>query len=237
MWYIRPVLRTSILNTVDTISVSLDASQEILKVVDSSIVQADSSLTDLIGMLSEVSLVLESTTGLMLNVSDILVDDLAPVINGTIQGLRGLEKTTLLVDNTLLLVSSIPFFGGERYRPTTPLNQSISQISKDLAEMPVSIRQISVQLDNTSEGLHPILETLNQLSADLSVVQSNLESASFDISEYQLVISEAQTRIYAFQDAFPVYLDGVYIGITLMAVWIVLAQIGLFTQGLEKLRS
>jgi methyl-accepting chemotaxis protein len=237
LWYVRPIVRSTLIDGVDTLSISLDASEQMLIVVNDSITQADASLTQVTSMLSEFSLVLDTTSEVMLTVSDILEDDLTQVLNGTVQGLRGLEQTMLLVDNTLILVSSIPFFGGERYRPATPLNQSVAQIRLDLSGMPDSIGQISTQLNLTAENMQPIPETLSQLSSELTAVQNTLNNADQVITDYELVINDTQTRITELRQNLPSFIDGTFIAITLLATWIALAQIGLFTQGIERLRD
>ena len=237
LWYVRPAVTGAAVAMMDTAAVSLEASQQLLVIVDDSLTQADASLGQINSMLSEFSLVMGSTSEVLHNVSVILENDLPAVINGTIQGLKGLEQTTLLVDNTLNLLSAIPFFGGDRYRPEVPLNQSVAQISRDLSELPDSISDIGTQLNQTSDSLEPIPATLDDLVRELTQVKTSLTEAERVLGQYDQVISGTLTQITTLRESLPRFIDGVFIAVTLLAAWIALAQIGLFTQGMERLRD
>ncbi len=236
-WYARPAITGAAVGIMDTVAVSLEASQQLLVIVDDSLAQADASLGQINSMLSEFSLVMGSTSEVLHNVSGVLENDLPAVINGTIQGLRGLEQTTLLVDNTLNLLSAIPFFGGDRYRPEVPLNQSVARISRDLSDLPDSISNIGTQLNQTSESLEPIPASLDDLVIELNRVKTSLSEAENVLGQYEQVISNTSTQINTLREGLPRFIDGVFIAVTLLAAWIALAQIGLFTQGMERLRD
>ena len=148
-----------------------------------------------------------------------------------------LEGTTRLVDSTLNFISSIPFIGGEAYKPETPLNESIGDISTSMEDMPTSLETIGTELDGTAKTLEPIPNSLNSLSGDIANIQTNLDDAQKIVSQYQATLTTVNDHLSKAQHNLPILINvGIGIIVALM-VWIFLAQFGLFTQGMERMRK
>ncbi|MCX7976743.1 MAG: hypothetical protein N2646_06685, partial [Bellilinea sp.] len=73
------------------------------------------------------------------------------------------------------------------------------------------------------------------LTAQLAGIQSNLSQTRRQLDEYQAIIDSYQSKLERFKTILPAVMTGLYAGISILLVWIGLAQIGLFTQGLERL--
>jgi hypothetical protein len=237
LWSSKPVVTTTSIDLVDSITISLDATEQMLAVLNLSLQQARSSLDQVASTLDDFGETIGATSSVLQSISDIIGNDFVDLLNNTVVGLSAMEKTSQLIDNTLIFVSAIPFFGGSQYRPEVPLSKSVAGLSADLKEMPVSLSQISKEMEMTATSLEPVPGSLEVLSAELIQVKSNLENAEKLTVEYQRIIDDYQGRMEAFQNNLPGIIQRLFLVITLFILWVAFAQIGLFTQGLERLRE
>lgn len=237
LWSSKPVVTTTSIDLVDSITISLDATEQMLAVLNLSLQQAKSSLDQVASTLDDFGKTIGATSSVLQSISDIIGNDFVDLLNNTVAGLGAMEKTSQLIDNTLIFVSAIPFFGGSQYRPEVPLSTSVAGLSADLKEMPVSLMQISQEMETTATSLEPVPGSLQVLSAELTQVKVNLENAEKLTVEYQRIIDDYQGRLAAFQSSLPGIIQNLFLVITLFILWVAFAQIGLFTQGLERLRE
>lgn len=231
----RPVKQT-ILDMLNLASGSIESTYQILAVLDDSLVQAERGLRQVNATLNNFSNSLEGTTQILAGISNILSSEFDQILSNTVTSMEALEKTSVLIDNTLAFVSAIPFFGGSQYKPEVPLSQSVAGIKKDLQEMPRALDNVSQQLDSTSESLSPIPQDLNSMGSQLSQIETNLADARSILSDYKISLASFQSQITTLKKSLPLAIDTAYGVLTLLLVWIGLAQFGLFTQGLERLR-
>ncbi len=210
-------------------------SNRVLPVPLGKVSEPEGSLSEVDQTLNGFSSVLGNTSGVLEGVSQILAEEFIGILNDTAAGMEGLERTSRLIDNTLAFISAIPFIGGNQYQPEIPLAQSVANIRRDLEGMPPAMREISSQLRQTAGALQPLPTALDNLAAQLTGIRENLAASRQQLDEYRLIIESYQAQLEGFQKILPNAIAGLYAGLSLLLVWIGLAQIGLFTQGLERL--
>ena len=230
----RPV-RQTLTEVLEVTSGALQVSSQTIVLLENSLVQAEESLSEVYTTLNGFSVVMETTAGVLEGVSQVLGDEFIRILRDTSTGMQGLERTSRLIDNTLAFISSIPFFGGSQYQPEVPLADSVASIRRDLEGMPPALEQVSSQLKDTADGLQPLPAAMSNLTTQLAGIQSNLSQTRRQLDEYQAIIESYQSKLERFKNSLPAMITGLYAGISILLVWIGLAQIGLFTQGLERL--
>lgn len=230
----RPV-RQTVTEVLEVTSGALQVSSQTIVLLENSLVQAEESLAEVYTTLNGFSVVMETTAGVLEGVSQVLGDEFIRILRDTSTGMQGLERTSRLIDNTLAFISSIPFFGGSQYQPEVPLAESVASIRRDLEGMPTALEQVSTQLKDTADGLQPLPAAMSNLTAQLAGIQNNLSQTRRQLDEYQAIIDSYQSKLERLKTILPAVMSGLYAGISILLVWIGLAQIGLFTQGLERL--
>lgn len=237
LWTSYRAVRQTLTEVLEITSGALQVSSQTIVLLETSLIQAEESLAEVYTTLNGFSVVLETTSGVLEGVSQVLGNEFIRILSDTSTGMQGLERTSRLIDNTLAFLSSIPFLGGSQYQPEVPLAESVANIRRDLEGMPAALEQVSSQLKDTADGLQPLPAAMSNLTTQLAGIQSNLSQTRRQLNEYQTIIESYQSKLERFKAILPVLLTGLYVGVSILLVWIGLAQFGLFTQGLERLRK
>lgn len=235
--WVRPHLISYATSGVRTLQSTLTSTNDLLEVVDSSLTSATSGLIAVVDTLNGFSDTLDSTSAVMESISTVVSTDLSKVVDSTIAAMDGLEATTRMVDSTLNLLSAVPFFGGAAYKPETPLNESIADISTSMEDMPVSLEAIGTQLEGTAETLQPIPASLSSLTKELDSINASLENAHQIVDQYQTSLTNIDERLTSITANIPLIVNVIVFSIFGLLLWVFLAQFGLFTQGLERMRQ
>lgn len=230
----RPV-RQTLTEVLEVTSGALQVSSQTIRLLENSLIMAENSLNEAQTTLNGFAAVMETTSGTLELVSQILEDEFTNILLNTTAAMDGLENTSRLIDGTLSFISSIPFFGGSQYQPEVPLAESIAGIRRDLGEMPAALEQISAQIKETSTGLQPMQETWSNLTSYLNDIQTNLSETRKQMDDYQAIIESYRKQLETFSKILPRMLTGLYIALSILLVWNAFAQIGLWIQGWERL--
>lgn len=230
----RPVKKTT-MELVEVTSGALQVSSQTIVLLENSLIQAEGSLNEITHTSEGFSSVVDNTSSVLEEVSQILGDEFIKILRGTSAGMEGLEKTSRLIDGTLVFISSIPFLGGDRYEPEVPLAESVAGIRRDLEAMPLALEGISDQINETAIGLQPLPTAMENLNVHLEGIQKNLVETRRQLEEYQSLIETYQNQLENLKNNLPAVITSIYITLSLLLLWIALAQTGLFTQGIERL--
>ncbi|GIV63879.1 MAG: hypothetical protein KatS3mg045_1218 [Bellilinea sp.] len=237
LWASYQPLRQTASEMLEVTRGALEVTSQTMLLVEDSLRQAEIGLEQVQTTLNGFSSVIETTSGVLEVVSGVLGDEFNGILRDTANAMEGLEKTSRLIDDTLGFISSVPFFGGSQYQPETPLAESVASMRQDLEGIPPALEQISNRLGETADGLQPLPGTIGNLTAQLAGIQNNLSHTHRQLDEYQAVIESYRSELERLTTTLPKVITGFYIGISILLVWIGLAQIGLFTQGLERLKK
>lgn len=232
----RPV-RQTLTEVLEVTSGALQVSSQTMLLVEDSLLQAEVGLEQVQTTLNGFSSVIETTSGVLEVVSRVVGDEFNGILRDTVNAMEGLEKTSRLIDDTLGFISSVPFFGGSQYQPETPLAESVASMRQDLEGIPPALEQVSNRLEDTADGLQPLPGTIDNLNTQLAGIQNNLSQTQRQMDEYQAVIESYRSQLERLKIILPAVITGLYIGISILLVWIGMAQVGLFTQGLERLKT
>lgn len=235
--WVRPRAISATNSGLQTLRITLKATNNLLGVIDSTLVSANSGLDAVSETLHGFGRSLQATSDVMDSVSTTLTVDIDKVLKTTIKAMDGLEATTRMVDTTLNLVSAIPFLGLNSYSPTTTLSSSVSSISKSMTSMPTSFDLIGNDLKTTSKVMQPIPDSLTKLTGELANIQTSVASAQNIVRQYQTSLTDLQKNVENAIPFAPTAINIIFGAILALMIWVFLAQIGLFTQGLERMRQ
>ena len=147
-----------------------------------------------------------------------------------------LQTSAQVIDGVLKTISSLPIIGsGVNYNPQTSLADSLGQISDSLDGLPNSFVDMGEGLQDTTHNLQ-IMQVDFALMVD-AVRQIEVSVAQYKevVAGYQESIKQVQAQLDLLAKNVPAAVNAAAWALTIFLVWMAIAQIGLFTQGLQRL--
>jgi ABC-type transporter Mla subunit MlaD len=235
LWWAEPRLTQGAQELTSLATRAVDATAQLLVGVDDAVTTATDNMGAIETTMGDVSATLKNTADLTSSVSDIAGTDVLNIVRQTRTSLDSVEKTAQLVDDVLGVVSRIPLVGA-RYQPEVPLHVSIQRVGQSLDPLPASITQVQHDLKAASTNLAAIERDVTTLTTRLGAIEENLKTVQKATHEYRAIAADLRTGLDTVQTGLPRVLRGfVWFGTAIM-IWLMVAQLGLLTQGLERLR-
>lgn len=246
IWFARPMLATSIDTTVATLTSSIDTSQKTLMITDQALGATASSVDALSAMLGTTALTVEDTqpvfdqmNGLMSETLPSTFEEATASLDAASEAAASLERAIQSFEMFQAVMGATPFLSGmvpastQTYNPDKPLAESLNDLAITLEDMPATFTEMSVNLDKADDNLALIQANLDSMSASVAAISTSLQ-------EYQAMIGESQSSM----ENLRVMLVGVkgnlesILNVTtgvfaLFFLWLLAAQVVIFSQGLE----
>jgi hypothetical protein len=231
----QQALEMAAMDQLDLLNRALAATADGLTVADGTLGQASKAAAALEGTMNGLGEAVDGTGSTVDAVAGMVGQQLPATISITEETLSGLARTAQVVDNALLLMSSIPLLGLDRYEPAVPLAQGIEQVVGSLAGIPASLGDAEVGLTTASDSLEVMQTEIAVMATQISEIVTSLEAAGAVIDEYLVVVAELQALVGTVRASLPEWLFWSRVGLSLMLLWLGIAQFGLITQGWELL--
>lgn len=230
-WQFQAEVFTEVTSNLDLISQTVNTTSDALSVVNTTLDQASNDLSMMSDFTDRVGTTIGDAQPALDTTADLVETDLVNIIDNTQTSLAAAETSAQFVDDTLSIITAIPFIGG-RYNPPTSLSASIGDISKSLDGLPDSFTHIGEGLRSASSDLGDVQINVDDLSSSIALFQENLDQASGIISEYQGIATNLSTNLSSLQENLPGWFNRVNIGATGLLAWLLLASVGMFFSGL-----
>jgi hypothetical protein len=156
-------------------------------------------------------------------------------LKATQTSLDSAQSSALLIDNVLTTLTSIPFLPVPVYKPDVPLHTALAQVSTSLDSLNPALVTISASLKNGKTNLGVVEAELTRISETTKEISSALGSAQTVIGQYKTVTKQLEDRVGAAQRAVPDWIITITWILTFVLCWFLIAQLGMFLQGLEIL--
>lgn len=226
---------TAILARIDLASQALDATAEGLIVVSTSLTRAQTTLGMLGATTEGVAKTLGESKPLIDDLASLAGEDLPASITATQQSLARVEASAKVVDDTLTGLTNLPFIGTLVYAPQEPLHTSLAEVSDSLGTLSASFRQMQANLNTTGDNLERVKTDVEALARNIGAMDTSLRDAQGVVSRYQSVVASLQADMRTLRGELPGWLNLASWGLAFILVWLGVAQVGLFSQGLEML--
>lgn len=214
----------------------LNATQSLLVVADDSLTAASENLTLISDITRQVAETIDKTTPIVEGVSNLVGNDLTNAISDLRQALTTLQSTAKVVDSTLGFLSKIPLINAP-YDPEIPLETSVSQMANGMKDLPDQLSNIQNDMQTATESMTGLPGTINNLADELDKVNTSTQSALLVVEQYQTIVDKLIIQITWLQKALPVLMVVVWVFFSLIFVWMAAAQLGLYEQGMERLKQ
>ncbi len=236
VWGIKAPLTTSLVNAIDLLDTTLEATSDGLEVVDNTLTKTISDFITLENTLQTASRGVNDSVPLVENLSTLLSEKIPQSIEATQTGLTTLQDAAGTVETTLQLVTSIPFLPIENYAPDVSFKTALQDVSESLDAIPQSLSEMDETLNSTQGNLVMLSTQVRILSRGISGLKSDLYDIQLVIKKYQNVLATVQEKVDALQGNLNLIITVTAWLFTIIFIWLGIAQIGLLTQGLERVR-
>lgn len=236
VWRNETVLSTRLLGGINQVSETLMTTGDGLDTMATSLDTARQKINLIQDTTQNLSDAIGTTTTTIQSLGDLFGTNLPNVVNDTQQALGGAQTASVLIDDTLKIISAIPFIGA-RYEPETSLGTSISSVSLSLGKLPETFSEIKSGFDSTSTNLLTVQSNVDELTTSISEIDSNLADAQDVVLRYQQNVELINTKLDNLKTDLPVWLKFLALGISIVLLWIAFASVGLFSQGVELLKN
>lgn len=234
VWGVKAPLTASLVNTIDLIDTTLDATSSGLVVVDNTLTRTISQMNTLGNTVQTASKGVDDSMPMVESISGLLSGSIPEAIEATQTGLNTLQDAAGTFESTLQLLTSIPFLPIENYAPEVSFTTALEDVSQSLDAIPESLAEMEGTLNSTKGNLV-------MLSAQIRIISRGISDLSADLYEIQLVLGQYQNVISTVQEKVDAFRANMYTIITVTAwlftiifIWLGIAQIGLLTQGIER---
>lgn len=214
-----------------TLERSLTATSDGLTLADGALADTRLTLTSLSATLAGATRAITETQPALAAVQDLTGTGLPATIESTREALASAQAAARTAEGVLRALAIF----GQPYNPDVPLDVAIGRVSDSLAELPTSLAEVSVGLASANQSIGTVASDLQDVAAGLDAIAASVGDATEVVDQYQLVVADLRAEVAALQAAAPGWILAARLGLSLLLIWLGLAQLGLLTQGWELL--
>lgn len=250
VWMARPVIAASVNSTITTLSTSIDTSQKAMTVTGQALNATVASVDALSDMLGNTAISLENTQPVLVQLNAVMGVTLPDTLETATESLEtaqqaaaSLEGAIKSLDTFRMVMASAPLIGGlvdapdQPFNPEKPLADSLGDLAVSLQNMPKTFSEMSVNLDKADDNLDAIKDNLTTMSVSVEQISASLREYESMVGESQQSMEDLHTVLTNVQTNLPGILNGAAMVFTLFFLWLLAAQIVIFSQGLELYRG
>jgi hypothetical protein len=243
LWSTKAEVTNGIVDTTSLVRRSLEATSSSLVLINDTLDQAGRNIELIHGLISDMGGTLSDSKDLLDTAAGMMGTDMKGFITETQKSLVAVEESAQMVDSALRVVDSTLQFldrlrpGGPIYKPRTPLQDSVAQVNRSLDPLPASFDKIQKQLDTSAAHAAMMQAEVEALSKQVADIEVNLEQARVVSGEYRKIVNDLEGNLDHFEQQLPLRLNVLYLGVTLLLLWVSSASAGMLVNGLGMLRG
>jgi ABC-type transporter Mla subunit MlaD len=230
---VRQSIETAVTENLELVDDALAATAEGLALAETSLAQTTSTIEALADTAAGTGEAINGTIPTVNAVAEFLGEQLPATVRTTQGTLTSAAASAKLVDDVLGVITAIPFLRTAQYNPDVPLHQGLEEIAASLDEIPDSLATVQEGLVTASGDLQGLGDDLDIMASNIGQIATSVESAQSVLVQYQDVVGSLQDLVARVHDALPNWLLWLRWGLSLLLIWLGIAQIGLLTQGWE----
>lgn len=215
---------------------ALETTDDGLKLAASSLADARETLSALSATIGGATRSISDTVPVLDNLGGLAQTDLPQSVRSTQAALGSAQQTAQVVDNVLRTISSFGLLSSTTYNPQVPLNVTIAQVSASLDSLPDSLGEIATGIGTAHTNLEQLNQDLSSVAGGVDDVRDNLDQAAQVVRQYRGIVGDLREQVATMRAAAAAWIDSAALGLGLLFIWLALAQLALFAQGLAMLR-
>lgn len=250
LWVTKSSVTGALTSGMALMGETLDATGETVEVITRALNRAGESLELITLLTDDVAQTVSDSQGLIGSTADLIGKDMTGFVSETQESLTEVEDSARMVDgalstidSTLQLIARIPIIGSglpqaqPSYQPRVPLQESVAEVSRSLDPLVQSFSQIETQLNTSADQAAAIQSEIEQLGQEIAAIETNLTEAKTVTDRYRVIIDDGQQRFERVETRLPVLVNGGYMLLTVVLLWLMMSQVAMLAQALEILRK
>jgi methyl-accepting chemotaxis protein len=221
---------------IDTLDRALAATGDGLVVARDALDRTGATVQSLHTTIDGASQAITDTLPALDRVGILVGEDLPTTITSTRSALASAQETARVADELLATISQFQLIGAEVYNPDVPLNVAIGQVADNLNDLPKSLRDVQSDLRQAAGNLGTINAQIGDVAGSMSDIGTSMADAEAVIAKYQGIVGELRDVVAGVRRDLPGWLSAIRLGVSLLLIWLGIAQIGLLTQGWELIQ-
>lgn len=234
VWGVKAPLTESLLNTINLVDTTLVATSSGLTVVDETLTNTLADLNNLESTIQTAGKSVGDSVPLVESISGLLSGDIPQAIEATQTALTSLQSAATTLESTLHLITAIPFLPIENYAPDVSFTTALDDVSQSLDAIPESLGVMEDTLATTKGNLTLLAAQVRIISRNIADLKSSVYQIQLVLGQYQDVIGTLQEKIDSFRSNLFTIITVTAWVFTIIFIWLGIAQLGLLTQGLER---
>jgi len=237
IWRYEQVVADTVVDNLALVDQTLNATQDGLTTVNDLVETTKVDVASLQTTTHALALAIHDMSSTFDSLSTLASKDIPDAISATQTSLDSAQKSALVIDNTLAVLTSIPFSPVSSYKPEVPLHTALAGVSSSLDSLPKSFATIDTSLDDGKVNLVVVEGELNKISDTTKNMSSALGSAQTTISHYQTVTKELKMRVETLRLGAPDGIKTVAWILSFILIWVLISQLGLAMQGFDIIKA
>lgn len=250
VWMVKPTVASSIDATITTLATSIRTSKKAIEITEQALQATIDSVDALSTMLSATAASVQDTQPMLDQITTFLGVNLPETMESATGSLRTAQQGAEVLDSAIsslntfrTLLSGAPLIGSfveqpdQPYNPEKPLAESLGELAANLEGLPDIFTQMSEDLDKADDNLLAVQESLATMSESVSLIAGSL-------GEYEAMVAQSQTSmdnllamLENIQANLATILNTAAILLSLFFLWLLAAQVVIFSQGWELFRG
>ena len=237
VWRYRPVVTQKVMDTLAVFDQTLNTTHDGLAIVGQVVQTTTVDIAALQTTTQALAQAIHDTNPMLDSLTRLTSTDFPAAVAATQTSLASAQSSALLIDNVLATLSSTPFLSVGAYQPDVPLHTALAQVSDSLNTLTPALATINSSLVEGQSNLGVMETELNKISKTTNGISTALGSAQTVIDQYKTVTTQLKEQVTALQIRVPDWLTTLTWILTFVLGWLLIAQIGLGTLGLDMLRG
>jgi acyl carrier protein phosphodiesterase len=243
---VRPRVVVAINTTIDTLYTSVDSSQKAMVITGKTLSATVDSVDALSNILNTTATTIKDSQGMLTQINNVTGIKLPATLDAATNSLKGAQAAATSLEDAIKsfesfknILSATPLLSAflpksnQTYKPEKPLADSLGEMAASLKDMPATFKEMSKNMDKTYSNLATIQSSLETMATKVALISKGL-------TEYQTMIGESKSSMDNMKNLLTNtknnlgrILNGATIVITLFFLWLLAAQVVIFSQGWE----
>jgi methyl-accepting chemotaxis protein len=236
VWQLLSNVQVSADRRIAQLDRALAATGDGLVVAHDSLGRAKATMQSLHTTIDGASQAITDTLPALDRVGVLVGQDLPTTITSTRSALASAQETARVADGLLGTISQFQLIGAETYNPKVPLNIAIGQVADSLKDLPEALTGVQGDLRQTAGNLGKVNAQIGSVASHMGEIGTSMADAESVITKYQGIVTELRGEMAELRRDLPGWLSTLRLGISLVLIWLGIAQIGLLTQGWELIQ-
>lgn len=232
VWVLREPVTQDAINTLDLLNTTLNTTSQGLAIARTSLKSVTVTLGALQATVQSAAGTIASASTSVTSVSTVIGKNLSATVNSALGTLDAVETTTKTIDDVLGGLAGLPFLN-IKYDPAKPLSASVSDLTDQLKQVPLSLGELERNLSTSGTSLDKVGGDATKLAGSLGQVQGDMDKLVGVLEQYETQVKAFQGTVRNLRDNIVTIVWGIVLFTSFILLWLGVIMVQTLWNGLE----